>query len=43
MKVGKPSAEKSDKWLLEYLNLYSEGADMITTDKPYLQAFIYVQ
>lgn len=43
MRVGKPSAEKSDKWLLEYLNLYSEGADMITTDKPYLQAFIYVQ
>jgi hypothetical protein len=43
MNVGKPSQKVSDKWLLEYLNLYSEGAEMITTDKPYLQAFIYVQ
>jgi len=43
MMVSKPSSETSDKWLLQYLNLYSEGADMITTDKPYLQAFIYVQ
>jgi hypothetical protein len=43
MKIDKPSSANSDKWLLQYLNLYSEGADMITTDKPYLQAFIYVQ
>ena len=42
MKVGKPTEENSDKWLLEYLNLYSEGSDMIITDKPLLQAFIYV-
>jgi hypothetical protein len=43
MTVTKPSSVQSDKWLLQYLNLYSEGADMITTDKPYLQAFINVE
>jgi hypothetical protein len=43
MDTGKPGEVNSDKWLLEYLNLYSEGAETITTDKPYLQAFIYVQ
>ena len=43
MEVGKPEQKNSDKWLLQYLNLYSEGVEMIQTDKPYLQAFIYVQ
>jgi hypothetical protein len=43
MKLEKPSTEQSDKWLLEYLNLYSDGAEMVNTDRPYLQAFIYVQ
>jgi hypothetical protein len=38
-----PSEENSDKWFLEYLNLYSEGVQMIKLDKPYLQAFINVQ
>jgi hypothetical protein len=43
VKIDKPSQVNSDKWLLEYLNLYSEGAGMVTADKPYLQAFINVQ
>jgi len=40
--AGMPSKENSEKWFLQYLNLYSEGAQMIKTDKPYLQAVIYV-
>jgi hypothetical protein len=43
VRINKPSQVNSDKWLLEYLNLYSEGAGMVSTDKPYLQAFINVQ
>lgn len=37
-----PSKANSERWFLQYLNLYSEGAQMIKTDKPYLQAVIYV-
>lgn len=43
MRLQKPASVQSDKWLLQYLNLYSEGAEMIVTDKPYLQAFINVE
>ncbi len=43
MDLGTPSQERSDEWFLEYLNLYSEGVQMIKLDKPYLQAFINVQ
>ena len=43
MTVDKPSQVNSDKWLLQYLNLYSEGPGMLNADKPYLQAFVYVQ
>lgn len=43
VKIDKPGQENSDKWLLQYLNLYSEGAGMVTADKPYLQAFINVE
>jgi len=43
MDLGTPSQERSDEWFLEYLNLYSEGVQMIKLDKPYLQAFINVK
>jgi len=43
VKIDKPGQANSDRWLLQYLNLYSEGAGMVTADKPYLQAFINVQ
>jgi hypothetical protein len=43
MELNAPSTEQSDKWFLEYLNLYSEGVQMIKLDKPYLQAFITVR
>lgn len=42
MRIVDPTRENSDKWLLEYLNLYSEGTGVIVTDKPFLQAFINV-
>jgi len=42
MDILDPDQDKSDEWFLEHLNLYSEGAQMIKLDKPYLQAFITV-
>lgn len=41
-KMSAPSQANADKWLLEYLNLYSESSNMVIADKPMLQAFIYV-
>ena len=40
--IQKPRQENSDKWFMQYLNLYSEGVQLVKSDKPYLQAIITV-
>jgi len=40
--IEKPASMNSEKWFMQYLNLYSEGVQMVKVDKPYLQVFIYV-
>jgi hypothetical protein len=41
-KIGIPSPLNEQKWYMEHLNLYSEGIELVKSDKPYLQALITV-